>query len=183
MTGSIRGQLPTLPKDSTSVWIHNALVPITTSPFPTCQLPDLSIYQIALKIRQAIIAQRNVEEIEKQLTVYRETTRRGNFPAYHSSHGVCYYVTSWAAAKLSELDFSPALLAQDSEKSHSHADRGNVIFAGGSALSSHYGRRAWAIVLSKQVNDSSGESGYWCETGTVVKVWPLVEEFLRSLRS
>ena len=182
-TSNIRGHLPSLPKDSPSVWIHNALVPITTPPFPTYQLLDLSIYQIALKIRQAVIAQRNVEEIEKQLTVCRETARRGSHPAYHSSHGMSYYVTSWASAKLSELDFSPALLAQDSEKSHSHADRGNVIFAGGSALLTHHARRKWAVILSKQVNDSSGESGYWCETGAVVKVWPLVEEFLSSLRS
>ena len=34
--------VPSLPKDSSSVWIHNALVPITTPPFPTYQLLDLS---------------------------------------------------------------------------------------------------------------------------------------------
>ena len=181
-TGNIRGQLPSLPKDSSSVWIHNAFVPITVPPFPTSKLPDLSIYQIALKIRKSIIAQRNVNEIEKGLTVYRETAHRGDFPTYHSSYGMSYYVTSWASANLVDLDFKPAL-AKDSEKSHSHSDVGKVIFAGGEESLTSFAGRGWGIVLSKQVKDSYGESGYWCQTGTTVKVWPLVEEFLNSLRS
>ena len=180
-TGNIRGQLPSLPKDSSSVWIHNAIVPITVPSFATCQLPDLSIYQIALNVRKAIIAQRNVEEISKELTVYRENARRGNHQAFHSSYGMSYYLTSWSSAKLADLDFRPAFLAQDSRELHSEG--GRVIFAGGSVSMTELGRRAWAITLSKQGKDGSGESGYWCETGTVVKVWPLVEEFLNSLRS
>lgn len=164
------------------MWLHNAIFPITVPPFATCKLHDLSIYQIAIKIREAIIAQRNVEEIEKSLTVYRELARRGDYPTVNSSYAMSYYVTSWASANWADLDFRAAL-AQDPEKLHSHSDAGKVIFAGGSSAMGDFARRTWAIVLSKQVKDSSGEGGYWCETGTAAKVWPLVEAFLESLRS
>src|ERR1700685_4124513 len=114
-TANMRGHIPALPKSAEWVWINNGNIPFCVPAIPIADLCNMSVGEIALRIRETVVAQRTVEQMEKTMTVYREMARQECYPAYHAASGTNYYVTSWASAKWTELDFSPALVS-DSEK-------------------------------------------------------------------
>lgn len=177
----MRGHIPCLPKDSSSVSIHNNAIPFSAPPFPTSNLHHISIAQLALKIRTTIVSQRTVEQMERVVTLFREISRRGGLPGFYQPNGNLHFVSSWPSAGWANLDFAPALEQSSSEIKKSGPDAGNVLFAGGHAKPPGRPCRIFSGVLSKQPDDTTAKGGYWCEAGGRANAWPKIEAYLTSL--
>ena len=174
---SLRGHVPCLPKGGSSAHIHNNAIPFGLPPVPTSDLRYISIAQLALRIRHTIISQRTVENMEKIVTLFRESSRRRVFPGLYPSNGTPCMITSWTSSGWADLDFSPALEPSFSEK-QSGPDAGKVLFAGGRA---NHSRRMIAIIMSKHRDDTTGEGGYWCGVAGRANALPKMQEYLTAL--
>ncbi len=100
MNASVRGQIPELPKDEGSRYIHNAFLPLCAPALAIKDAKDMSPTDIALHIRHTVIEQRTPEDLAKVLPLYREMARRGEYPGYFDCTGSGHHVTSWVAGGL-----------------------------------------------------------------------------------
>lgn len=146
-------------------------------------MQTLSIGEIALKIRASVAQQTSADQLDMQMTIHREIARRQDYSAYHDVPGISYYVTSWAAAGLSALDFSAALEQSfPAQADSSKLKPGRVVFAGGAANEEGILRRFWACILSRVDQDGEDEGGYWCELACPRPgMWAKMEKFMAGL--
>ncbi|KAF8918378.1 hypothetical protein CPB85DRAFT_1558231 [Mucidula mucida] len=166
MNASVRGQIPELPKDEGSRYIHNAFLPLCAPALAIKDAKDMSPTDIALHIRHTVIEQRTPEDLAKVMPLYREMARRGEYPGYFDCTGSGHHVTSWVAGGFGFLDFSPAVRGEGS---------GKVLFAGGDTK---IPGTKWGSSLCTFVpTDSFGEGGYWLGMGAYQGVWPKIEEY------
>lgn len=144
-----------------------------TTGIPIRVLQRTPAADIAIHIRKAVISQSTEEQLSKITTVFREMARRRSLPANHPPGETNLYITSWAAAKLSELDFSGAALRQG-------GNAGNVLFVGGHAAPHGMlaGRSRWYMVLGKVPETEQGEAGYWCDVGALSTAWPNIQKYM-----
>lgn len=177
MAANLRGRVPQLPKES--IWLHNALTHINAEPFPSGEIHSLSIGEIAVKIRKAVVEQTTSEQLELQTTVNREISRIQDYSGYCDAPGRSYYISSWASAGFSELDFSAAVKA-DPENTVPSA--GEVVFAGGASNKEGIPHRLNAFILSRMQESDDGDGGFWCEVASPRKgMWDQMEQFLATL--
>ncbi|KAF9017691.1 hypothetical protein BDZ89DRAFT_1074626 [Hymenopellis radicata] len=163
LTATLRGQIPELPKDEGSRYIHNAHLPLCAPALAIKDAKDMSITEIALHIRRTVIEQRTPEELAKVAPLFNESARRKDFPAYFDCTGSGHHVTSWVAGGFGRS--------------------GKVIFAGGESKipGSDLGSSICTFVLSQAPTDSFGEGGYWLSMSAFQSAWPKIEEYIASL--
>ncbi|KAF9017975.1 hypothetical protein BDZ89DRAFT_1140296 [Hymenopellis radicata] len=175
-TANLRGQIPAL--SGPNVYIRNSLIPLCAPAVPIREMQSMSVSEIALDIRRTIEAQRTTDQLSKTVTVYREMCRQRKLPSYHPADETNFYVTSWAAGKWGELDFSGALTEGAGQR---NPKAGRVLFAGGASTNPSYGGRSrWSIVMSKVAGDDEEEAGYWCELGARLSAWPELEKYVSA---
>lgn len=181
-SANLRGQIPALPSSPSSpVHIRNALTLMAAPALPVSDFRQMPISRIAIHVRETINAQRTLEQMSMSVTAYREMARLGKLPVFGNVQGTSFFVTSWVAAKWSELDFSGAVLHKETEKEDPMA--GRVLFTGGTAVNPTFGSAGqcrWAVIMSKVAETESGEAGYWCHVGARLSAWPEIEKFVAS---
>lgn len=137
-----------------------------------------SVAEFALDVRETIILSRTEEQMARAITLQREMSRARTLPVFNAANETIFYVTSWAAAKIGELDFSGALVGSDVPEG------GKVVYSSGFATNPAWtkGRWGWSIVSSKVAEGEDGEAGYFCEVGALLTAWPHIEKFVAPWR-
>ncbi|KAF7984621.1 hypothetical protein HWV62_12837 [Athelia sp. TMB] len=190
MACTFRGQIPAL-QDPSEAYLHNCMTYLGVGPAPTGTLVDCSIGTIARRIRGAIVAQRTPAQFAKQMTVYREMCRKDVYPSFCPANGRSYSSTSWLKSGWSNLDFAPAVRTAEAHNTDAgntekldgclFSGPGRVVFSGGYAFRPKMSRRFWAIIMSKQPDDATGEGGVWFEMAVRNQFWPRIDQYLRAL--
>ncbi|KIY66900.1 hypothetical protein CYLTODRAFT_422984 [Cylindrobasidium torrendii FP15055 ss-10] len=171
-TANARGQIPQL--KGPDVFLGNGLFSMSTKPQPIGDLQRQSVAEIARRIRTTITEQRSIDQIERAITLHREMAIRQSLPVFNKANESNFYTTSWAAARIGDLDFSGALCEGE--------QGGNVVYAGGLGVTPKHkqGRSRYSAIQSKVLPSDGLEGGYWCDVGARKEYWPVLEKAIKA---
>ncbi|KAI8631473.1 putative LysR family regulatory protein [Xylariaceae sp. FL1651] len=134
-----------------------------------------SLGLLAHQVRDSIQVHRTVEQLQAQDAAFRESmAKTGRLPLYGDSDMLLCIFTNCARGKLFHLDFSPAIIGQDSRQRKSK--RGLPVFLSCTGKETRLSSRNVTAILGKT------ESGdWWMSSRLRHDVWEKIEEEFKKM--
>ncbi|KAI1855917.1 hypothetical protein JX265_012000 [Neoarthrinium moseri] len=164
-SANLRNRVPALSGNPASAFVHNALI------FPNARFPinpSTSIGEIAYQNRKNVQEALEQKNIEIDLAVIQETTRRGQ--AIHTCEPFdrSYSVTNWCAAWRG-LDFSAATPRHEAKEQAKSS-----LFVLGHSNETKTPARFSSVIMCRT------DEGFWCSFAASTAAMTLIHEYLEK---
>jgi hypothetical protein len=168
--------------DPLAAYAQNLVLPTYTF-FSPGALSQVSLGQVAMRVREAIVGQTVPSQIRALLGLIRTIQGTGgghpNYPLFGHSDSMIFACTNWSKVKFLEaLDLSAAMASPQRMEMSKDGPCGRCVAYWGSTVGKADGPRDTLIVYNR---DTRG--GYWVHGFLREKAWRKIEEDIKSLEN